>query len=112
MDETNFLIDLEHINVAGHHKVCDSLIVNIAPLISGRFQRRRSILPRLFADEETGNDSVDGDRSMDGSVSCKSRPSSFFFFYRLTLYLTAITMDDDLTPLERARRRKNKLAGA
>lgn len=23
VDETNFLIDLEHTNVAGHHKVCD-----------------------------------------------------------------------------------------
>ena len=78
VDETNFLIDLEHTNVAGHHKVCDSLIVNIALLICGRFQRRRSILPRLFAEEETGNDSVDGDRSMDGSVSCKSHPSTFF----------------------------------
>ena len=41
-----------------------------------------------------------------------SRIPPLFFSYRLTLYLTAITMDDDLTPLERARRRKNKLAGA
>ncbi|KAF9485951.1 hypothetical protein BDN70DRAFT_794772 [Pholiota conissans] len=53
------------------------------------------MLPKLFGEEDTEkekDESVDGDRSMEGSVS-------------------SITMDDDLTPLERARRRKSMLIG-
>lgn len=72
VDETDFLIDLMHTNVAGTHKAC--LVFLILDYLSDIviFQRRRSMLPKLFAEEEPEKDeSVDGDRSVDGSVSCE-----------------------------------------
>ncbi|KAF9526645.1 hypothetical protein CPB83DRAFT_857564 [Crepidotus variabilis] len=84
VDEANFIIDLDEINMIGTHK------------------RRRSILPKLFADLgpeaptpiDTSDASGEADQSMDGSTS-------------------SITLEDDmaLAPLERARRRKSMVAG-
>ncbi|KAF8345969.1 hypothetical protein F5887DRAFT_144631 [Amanita rubescens] len=81
VDEGSFLIDLSEINVAGVNK------------------RRKSLLPKLVAEEldgivsqESDHGTEDGDRSMDGSNS--------------SLIL------DDLPPLERARRRKSFLFGS
>ncbi|KAF9565564.1 hypothetical protein CPC08DRAFT_704545 [Agrocybe pediades] len=75
IDEKDYLVDIEHTNVAGVNK------------------RRRSIIPKMFASEidttsDAGKEEGEGDISMDGSTS-------------------SITMDDDLAPLERARRRKS-----
>ncbi|KAG5723399.1 hypothetical protein E4T56_gene14234 [Termitomyces sp. T112] len=56
--------------------------------VSGTNKRRRSILPKLISHEfeERSSSDVEGDVSMDGSTS-------------------SMTLDDDLTPLEKARRR-------
>ncbi|KAF8070783.1 hypothetical protein FPV67DRAFT_1412813 [Lyophyllum atratum] len=57
--------------------------------VSGTNKRRRSMLPKLISRsfDERGSSDVEGDVSMDGSTS-------------------SMTVDDDLTPLEKARRRK------
>ncbi|KDR75739.1 hypothetical protein GALMADRAFT_248407 [Galerina marginata CBS 339.88] len=66
--------------------------------VAGVNKRRRSMLPRLFSSdlslpsEPGGDDGADGDQSMDGSN-------------------TSITIDDDLAPLERARKRKSMMIG-
>ncbi|RDB25296.1 hypothetical protein Hypma_007549 [Hypsizygus marmoreus] len=76
VDETKFLVDLDGMNVSGTNK------------------RRRSMLPKLISrdldesssDIERDREGADGDVSMDGSTSS--------------------LIDDGLTPLEKARRRK------
>ncbi|KAF8633427.1 hypothetical protein AX17_004598 [Amanita inopinata Kibby_2008] len=82
VDETNFLIDIADMNVAGVNK------------------RRKSLLPKLVTreasdvsthDVDNGQEG-DGDQSMDGSNS-------------------SLVLDDDLPPLEKARRRKSILVG-
>jgi len=80
-----FLIDLKGVNVAGGNK------------------RRRSMLPKqIVTDESRGEDrgtgttaegSVDGDVSMEGSSSL-------------------IIVEDDLPPLEKARRRQSMMISA
>ncbi|PFH50879.1 hypothetical protein AMATHDRAFT_3512 [Amanita thiersii Skay4041] len=78
VDETNFLVDLDVINVAGVNK------------------RRKSFLPKLvtqtFNDGDTQEENHEGDESMEGSNS-------------------SLILDNDLPPLERARRRKSFLVG-
>ncbi|TFK74037.1 hypothetical protein BDN72DRAFT_790075 [Pluteus cervinus] len=82
MDESKYLVDLQHTNVAGTNK------------------RRRSMLPKLisrqFDDDPPEGDRHDqnheGDMSVDGSNS-------------------SMVLDDDLPPLEKARRRKSMLVG-
>ncbi|KAJ3574542.1 hypothetical protein NP233_g1701 [Leucocoprinus birnbaumii] len=82
VEETPFLIDLSEMNATGTSK------------------RRRSMLPKLISSTlvdsvETDvepEDGGDADVSMDGSTS-------------------SLTMDDDLTPLERARRRRSMVFG-
>ncbi|KAG6920163.1 hypothetical protein DXG01_004930 [Tephrocybe rancida] len=57
--------------------------------VSGTNKRRRSMLPKMISHnlEERNSSDVEGDVSMDGSTS-------------------SLILDDDLTPLEKARRRK------
>ncbi|KAF9447190.1 hypothetical protein P691DRAFT_671996 [Macrolepiota fuliginosa MF-IS2] len=83
VEEAPYLIDLTEVNVAGTNK------------------RRRSMLPKLMSEAfteptptEIDPDEAGGeaDVSMDGSQS-------------------SITLDDDLTPLERARRRRSMIFG-
>jgi len=71
----------------------------------------------MFANEieatssEADKDEIEGDRSMDGSVSCKRSSQASALIAKEIV--TAITMDDELAPLERARRRKSLMpAGA
>ncbi|KAF8897084.1 hypothetical protein CPB84DRAFT_1781523 [Gymnopilus junonius] len=76
----------------------DFLVVLDGTHVAGVNKRRRSMLPRLLATElsfrsETEKDeNCEADQSIDGSNS-------------------SITMDDDLAPLERARRRKSLMTG-
>lgn len=81
VDETKFLIDLEEVNLLAGNK------------------RQRSMLPKPivpYTMSEVGAPDMerdgDGDQSMDGSTS-------------------SMTINDDLPPLERARRRKSMLVG-
>jgi len=62
----------------------------------------------LGVPEPSTDEAVDGDISMDGSQSCELR-----YVWRMGMMTDntlAINLDDDLPPLERARRRK-MLAG-
>lgn len=82
VEEAPFLIDINEMSVAGANK------------------RRRSMLPKFISNDLVDatatdiepEDGEDGDVSMDGSTS-------------------SLTMDDDLTPLERARRRRSMIFG-
>jgi len=83
VEEIPYLIDLNEVNVAGINK------------------RRRSMLPKLMSGalaEPTPTEVDPDEGGGEADVSMDSSQSS-------------ITLDDDLTPLERARRRRSMIFG-
>ncbi|KAH9485040.1 Microcephalin [Psilocybe cubensis] len=66
--------------------------------IAGIHKRRRSVLPKLLSSAEFETPSSEADKEEDPDRSMEGSTSS-------------LTADDDLTPLERARRRKSLMIG-
>jgi len=78
-----------------------------------KLQRRRSILPKLFADTSDTSPRTNENGNEENNEEPLNLSSSRGFSPKSRNQLTdfLIVEDDDLAPLERARRRKSMIVG-
>jgi hypothetical protein len=102
VDEARFSIDLDGMNVAGTNKVWLSHNLQPSYIHNISLQRRRSMLPkRISGDCAEPNESQEGESSrIDVSMDASEADSS----------MRSID-EEDLPPLEKARRRRLLLTG-